>query len=248
MRKFFTVFAAVLVTTNVMAELRRNADIKGDLSTYAYYYVVPTAAMTSSSGTYGTAYGVYGGATKTIVPSDVIGGYLMKCGYDVLPSIVPENADKTIIVSYASTGRRQLSTFSYASGIIIQMRNAQTQELVATFEAEGCGSDETEDIYQAIYNAFNFYQYTMHPAVIVDVVSVNKNYIILTCTNKTPAPIKNIDLKISYTLDGEVMHVQYANINSWVVNIDDYIRETITRDKEARNKKYDVHVELLHYE
>ena len=123
---------------------------KGNVHTYQYVYVVPTAAVTSSSGVYGGQYGVYGGATKTISPSEVISGYLMKKGYTPIPSITDELADRTLVVSYGYTGRRQLGLFSYATCIIIQMRDAKTHEMVASCESEGCGSDETEDVLQAI--------------------------------------------------------------------------------------------------
>ena len=102
---------------------------------------------------YGNQYGVYGGSTKTVNPSEVISGYLMKKGYTTLPNIDPNLADNTMIVSYGYTGRRQLSLFSYASCVMIQFRDAKTHELVATCEGEGCGEDETDDILQAIYSA-----------------------------------------------------------------------------------------------
>jgi hypothetical protein len=116
-------------------------------------YVIPTSGVTSSSGVYGNQYGVYGGSTRTVNPSEVISGYLMKKGYTPLPSVDPSLADNTLIVSYGYTGRRQLSIFSYASCVMIQFRDAKTHELVATCEGEGCGEDETEDILQAIYSA-----------------------------------------------------------------------------------------------
>ena len=120
---------------------------------YNYVYVIPTSGVTSSSGVYGNQYGVYGGSTKTVNPSEVISGYLMKKGYTTLPSVDPNLAENTMIVSYGYTGRRQLSLFSYASCVIIQFRDAKTHELVATCEGEGCGEDETADILQAIYSA-----------------------------------------------------------------------------------------------
>ena len=131
------------------------ASVKSNLYKYNYVYVVPTSGVTSSSGVYGGQYGVHGGQTKTVNPSEAISGYLMKIGYTPVPSVTEELANKTLIVSYGYTGRRTLSAFAYASCIIIQMRDAKTHELVASCEAEGCGSDETEDILQAIYSGLN---------------------------------------------------------------------------------------------
>lgn len=131
------------------------ASLEGNLKDYNYVYVIPTSPVTSSSGVFSSGYGVYGGETKTVSPSEIICGYLMKKGYTPLPSVDPELAEKTLIVSYGFSGRRQLDLFSYASVIIIQFRDAKTHKIVASCEAEGCGSDETEDILQAINSGLN---------------------------------------------------------------------------------------------
>ena len=123
----------------------------GNPYNYTYVYVIPTAAVTSSSGVYDG----YGGVTKTINPSEVISGYLMQEGYTPIPSVTDDLADKTLIVSYGYTGRRPLGWFAYASCIIIQMRDAKTHQIVASCESEGCGSDETDDILQAIHTGLN---------------------------------------------------------------------------------------------
>lgn len=131
------------------------SSVNGNLYNYSYVYVVPTSSVTSSSGVYGGQYGVYGGATKSISPSETISGYLMKIGYTPVPSVTAELADKTLIVSYGYTGRRQIGLFAYASCIIIQMRDAKTHKIVASCESEGCGDDETDDILQAIYSGLD---------------------------------------------------------------------------------------------
>ena len=148
---FIVVTACILTGCGVLNV--PTADVKGNVYKYNYVYVIPTSGVTSSSGVYGNQYGVYGGSTKTVNPSEVISGYLMKKGYTTLPSVDPNLAENTMIVSYGYTGRRQLSLFSYASCVMIQFRDAKTHELVATCEGEGCGEDETADILQAIYSA-----------------------------------------------------------------------------------------------
>lgn len=129
--------------------------INGQLENYAYAYVIQTSSVTGSSGVYGNKYGVYGGTTKTTNPSEVIVGYLMKCGYTILPEIDPNLADKTLIVNYGHTGKRQLSMFAYSNIVMIQIRDAKTHNLIAQSEAEGCGADEAEDILQAINRALD---------------------------------------------------------------------------------------------
>ena len=153
MKQFLFVMATACILTGCSVLNVPTADVKGNVYKYNYVYVIPTSGVTSSSGVYGNQYGVYGGSTKTVNPSEVISGYLMKKGYTTLPNIDPNLAENTMIVSYGYTGRRQLSLFSYASCVMIQFRDAKTHELIATCEGEGCGEDETADILQAIYSA-----------------------------------------------------------------------------------------------
>lgn len=127
----------------------------GKLQSYPYVYVIPTSGVSGSSGVYGNQYGVYGGQTTTTNPSEVIAGYLMKRGFTILPEITPDLQSKTLIASYGHTGKRQLSLFAYSNIVLIQFRDAKTHELVASSEAEGCGSDEAQDVLQAITRALD---------------------------------------------------------------------------------------------
>ena len=114
MKQFLFVMATACILTGCSVLNVPTADVKGNVYKYNYVYVIPTSGVTSSSGVYGNQYGVYGGSTKTVNPSEVISGYLMKKGYTTLPNIDPNLAENTMIVSYGYTGRRQLSLFSYA--------------------------------------------------------------------------------------------------------------------------------------
>lgn len=152
MKKVLLLVIVSISLTNCGIALKLpTAVTNGNPYNYTYVYVIPTAAVTSSSGVYNG----YGGVTKTINPSEVISGYLMQKGYTPIPSVTDDLADKTLIVSYGYTGRRPLGWFAYASCIIIQMRDAKTHQMVASCESEGCGSDETDDILQAIHNGLN---------------------------------------------------------------------------------------------
>ena len=153
MKKILSLIVIALVMTSCYTLNAPVTQYKGNLYNYSYVYVVPTAAVTSSSGVYVGQYGGY--ETKTISPSEAISGYLMKKGYTSVPSVTEEIADRTLVVSYGYTGRRSLGLFTYASCIIIQMRDAKTHEIVVSCESEGCGSDETEDILQAIHSGLN---------------------------------------------------------------------------------------------
>ncbi len=220
-KKLFLIGAMALWAMGVMAQLKSPvADVKGDLTAYNYYYVVPTNAVTSSSGiavgvSYGMFSGVAGNQTNTVSPSETISGYLMKNGYNVTTSIIPEKADQTLIVSYGYTGRRELNAFDYASCIIIQMRNAATQELVASFEAEGYGyNDEAEGIMKAIFKALDWFSYYVHPTIAYEVASEQKKNIYLFLYNYTPSHVSQVVLFVSYYKDGELVHEQEVELET----------------------------------
>ena len=110
--------------------------------------------MTSgSSGIYGGKYGLYGGgSTKTINPSDVISGIMLKQGYIRLPELNPEVLDKTLIVNYGESGRRNVN-LGYSIEVTIQFLSARTNMPVCICTAEGQGSTEADDIRIAINRA-----------------------------------------------------------------------------------------------
>ena len=136
--------------------------LDGNLQDYKYVYVMPTSPVISSSGIFmGMSLSqhiaksnIIGAPIKTVAPSEIISGYMMKKGYTPLPSPSDDLANETLLVSYGYIGRRSMR-FSYASRIIIQMIDAKTHQLVASCEAEGCGNDETDDILQAIQDGLN---------------------------------------------------------------------------------------------
>ena len=124
------------------------------LDGYKYVYITPTSELTSgSSRVYGGKYGVYGGgSTKTINPSDVISGIMLKQGYIRLPELNPELLDQTLIVNYGESGRRNVN-FGYSIEVTIQFLSAKTNMPVCICTAEGQGSTEADDIRIAINRA-----------------------------------------------------------------------------------------------
>lgn len=90
------------------APLKQVTVVKNDkIENYKYVYISPTKSLTSSSGgVYGGNYGVYGSSTsKSVNPSDVISGILLKNGFSQLPELKPELTDETLIVNYGESGR-----------------------------------------------------------------------------------------------------------------------------------------------
>ena len=90
-----------------MPVIVRNAPIE----MYKYAYISPTKELTSSTGgTYGGQYGIYGSSTtKSVNPSDVIAGILIKEGYIILPELKPELSNETLIVNIRDKLRKLLA-------------------------------------------------------------------------------------------------------------------------------------------
>lgn len=126
------------------------------LKNYTYFYITPTSDIISGSGgVYGGKNGVYGGSSsKTINPSDIISGTLMKQGMIRLPELDSNLLDKTLIVNYGESGRRNLN-FGYTIEVTIQFLSAMTHSVVCVCTAEGQGHTESDDIRIAINRALN---------------------------------------------------------------------------------------------
>ncbi len=130
----------------------------GDTSKYTYAIIGQSQTLTSEA-TSGYIYGygaITGGETssvsKSINPSDVIAGILMKKGFIVLDSISNDKTKKakSLFVKYGQSGRRDLSARGYTLEVSIQILDASTYEPIFTCTAEGLGHTEADDIRHAI--------------------------------------------------------------------------------------------------
>lgn len=155
-KKWLSVICAILLV-NGCAPLRtpivvRNAPIE----MYKYAYITPTKELTSSTGgAYGGRYGIYGSSTtKSVNPSDVIAGILIKEGYIILPELKSELSNETLIVNYGESGRRNWG-LGYTIEVTIQLVSAKTNEMICSCTAEGLGETEADDIRQAIRRALS---------------------------------------------------------------------------------------------
>ena len=117
---------------------------------YKYFYVNHTSSVSGSIGVY--QYGVSAGYTKTTNPSDIISGILFKNGFIRVDAVSPENADKTMAISYGETGRRNVN-LGYSIEVTMQFINAKTQMPIVVCTAEGQGETEADDIRIAITRA-----------------------------------------------------------------------------------------------
>lgn len=100
---------------------------------FKYAYISPTKELTSSTGgTYGGQYGIYGSSmTKSVNPSDIIAGILIQRGFIIVPEIKPGLAKETVIVNYGESGRRNRG-LGYTIEVTIQFISADTNQLVCS--------------------------------------------------------------------------------------------------------------------
>lgn len=148
-KKCLFVICIILLVNGCAAPLRtpvivRNAPVE----MYKYAYISPTKELISSTG------GKYGFTTKSVNPSDVIAGMLIKEGYIILPELKSELSNETLIVNYGESGRRNRG-LGYTIEVTIQFISAKTNEMICSCTAEGQGETEADDIRQAIRRALS---------------------------------------------------------------------------------------------
>lgn len=121
------------------------------LTEYKYFYVTPTEEKTSTSGYIHNGNG--GSTTHSVNPTDIITGCLIKRGYTRVPELKEGNLDKTFVINYGETGRRQINWLAYSIEVTLQFIAADTHEVLCISTAEGCGETESDDVRLAINRA-----------------------------------------------------------------------------------------------
>ena len=155
-KKILFVVCSILILGSC-APLRLPVIVKNaPIETFKYAYISPTKELTSSSGgTYGGQYGIYGSSTtKSVKPSDVISGVLIREGFIILPELKSELSNETLIVNYGESGRRNRG-LGYTIEVTIQFISAKTKQMICSCTAEGQGETEADDIRQAIRRALD---------------------------------------------------------------------------------------------
>ena len=143
MKKLLLFFAALALTA-CGALKPTTCSVQPTFYKYRYVYIMPTGSVTGSTGVY-TSYiddRVRGGVTRTTNPSDMMSGVLMQKGFTILPQLDQNKLAETLVLSYGETGHRDVGFLWLwdATGIIIQFRDAKTNDLIASAEAEDFGS------------------------------------------------------------------------------------------------------------
>ncbi len=109
-----------------------------DYSHYKYAYINPTQIV--ESGIVGDVYTNMGYTPiqKSMNPSDIIAGILMKKGFYIVNDVA-SNPSQTFIVSYGQGGKRKIAHGfgGYTLEVSIQILDAQTKEPIFTCTAEG---------------------------------------------------------------------------------------------------------------
>lgn len=158
MKKILFFFVLAIVATGCGALKPTTCTVHPDFYKYRYVYIMPTGSVTGSTGVYSSYDRSYvsGGVTKTTNPADLMSGYLMQKGFTILPQLDQNKLSETLVLSYGETGKRSGVGFlwlSDATSIIIQFRDAATNELIAS--AEDYGSTEADNVRYAIQEALN---------------------------------------------------------------------------------------------
>lgn len=130
--------------TLLAPKVQQNSSLIG----YKYFYVTPTEERSSVIGS--VYNGVGSSTTHSVNPADIITGYLVKRGYVRVPELRDVNRERTFIINYGETGRRQASIFAYTIEVTLQFISADTHDVLAVSTAEGCGTTEADDIRIAI--------------------------------------------------------------------------------------------------
>lgn len=157
--KKIVLFFIALAATACGALKPTTCSVQPTFYQYRYVYIMPTGSVTGSTGVYTSIDRDYvsGGVTRTTNPADLMSGYLMQKGFTVLPQLDQNKLAETLVLSYGETGHRSVGFLWLfdATSIIIQFRDAQTNDLVATAESEDYGSTEADNIRYAIRNALD---------------------------------------------------------------------------------------------
>ena len=146
MKKYFFILFSIFVLSFTSCVTLKDAEVTKtkDLNEYKYIIVNSTETLNSSVGAIG----------KSVNPGDVISGYLIKKGFVILKEKENDLINKTLIVNYGESGRRDVF-WGYTTEVTIQFLTANTNEVVCVTTAEGIGDTEADDITKAITRALD---------------------------------------------------------------------------------------------
>jgi hypothetical protein len=148
------IFAALFLLSSCVS-LNEPVIKKGkSVESFKYAIMPVTGSKVSTTGAvYGNQTGIYGStSTREVNPGALIEGFLLKRGMVILNEIQPQHKDKTLIVRYGESGKRDVAggLGGYTLEVTIVFTSAQTNEPVYFCTAEGQGRTEADDIREAV--------------------------------------------------------------------------------------------------
>ena len=154
MKKLCFLFVIILSFTFISCVSLKDASVlkNGNIRDYKYIVVNSTDTLNSSTG--GMVNGIYYSIGKSVNPKDIITGYLIKEGFIIFPEKNVELLDKTLIVNYGESGRRNVF-WGYTTEVTIQFLTAKSNDIICVTTAEGIGVTEADDIKKAINRALD---------------------------------------------------------------------------------------------
>ena len=87
----------------------------------------------------------------------MMSGYLMQKGFVVLPQLDQNKLEETLVLSYGETGHGSAGVLWLytTTSIIIQFRDAKSNDLIASAEAEDWGYTEADNVRYALRGALD---------------------------------------------------------------------------------------------
>lgn len=161
MKKILSLFIFACCFTSCSIQLLApTVSVNPSIVKYKYAYIIPTNTITGgyiSGDSYSTS-----GYTKSTNPANVIAGVLMEKGYVILPEIQDELKNNMMIVSFGELPSTTGLTIG-KSEVLLQFRDAITNELIASAKAEGTSKNEwsfihpteADGVKEAILRALN---------------------------------------------------------------------------------------------
>jgi len=155
MKRFLIILISLFILSGCSIAKYSSVVQHSSFDGYKYFYVTDTSSSTDGYGSiYGGQYGLYGSqVTKSVNPTDIISGRMMKQGFVRLPALKQDLLDETIIVSYGESGRHNY-IIAYAIEVTLQFLDAKTLEIIAMTTAAGMGDTESDDIKIAVNKCF----------------------------------------------------------------------------------------------
>ena len=117
----------------------------GRLDQYQFVLIESTGSVTSLRSS---------GGTRSVNPSQLIEGILLKKGLVKISEPVTQTSGKLLLARYGISAKRDIAggLVGYAQEVTISLVDAESMKPIFTCTAEGIGATEADDIRDAITN------------------------------------------------------------------------------------------------